>query len=92
LRVISERDHPQDNSFENNAPIIRKGDAYWVLHYMGEGFWKVWVNGRLTAVEGLDEKDTPKAQTWWSRVRTSSGLQGWVLAGEGNFDGQHLLR
>ncbi|MBZ5579568.1 MAG: hypothetical protein LAP40_23655 [Acidobacteriia bacterium] len=65
---------------------IRKGDPIFLLHYEGEGFWKIWVRGKTADVEVLSVRQVPKTE-WWAKVRTSGGLIGWVRA-EGNFENQ----
>ena len=59
---------------------IRKGDRVFVLHYSGEGFWKVWVRGE-TVDEPFQLAEAQRPLTeWWAQVRTSSGIVGWVRA------------
>jgi hypothetical protein len=85
VRVVAERDFDTPT-----APPIRKGEVYYLLHYLGEGAWRVWVRGALTEVEGLPPDARKPATVWWAQVRTRAGVTGWVLA-SGNFDGQDML-
>jgi len=85
----------------------RRGDAFWVYTYVGEGFFKVWHDGQMEE-EQLDfspsaddtggdrcqkserlcwgELDTPLKMTWWIKLRTTRGLEGWSSEHE-NFSG-----
>lgn len=68
---------------------IHKGDRIYVLHYLGEGSWKLWVRGRIVEEEllNLDNTKGPKTE-WWAKVRTANGTIGWVRADDrfGNQD------
>ncbi len=90
LRVVADRNHPESGSYEPTSPLIRKGQVYYLLHYLGEGQWKVWFQGKLAVIGGRDP-DAPKPKTtWWAKVKTARGVTGWVVA-TGNFDGQDML-
>ena len=90
LRVTASRDHPEPGSYEPTSPRIRKGQVYYVLHYVGEGQWKVWFRGQVTVVEGLPPGAPRPRTTWWAKVTTPRGITGWVIATD-NFDGQDML-
>lgn len=85
--------HAADNIPDPDKPdqvLIPKGKPFYVIHYLGEGYWLCWYDGQLTEVENFsDRRPFPKA-TWWVEVRTSSGLIGWAIS-DGNFDGQDSL-
>jgi hypothetical protein len=70
--------------------LIPKGTAFYVIHYLGEGYWLCWYNGQLTQVENFSDRGPFPKATWWVDVRTSSGLTGWTIS-DGNFDGQDAL-
>jgi hypothetical protein len=90
VRVVAGRDHPEPGSYEPTSPRIRKGQVYYLLHYLGEGQWRVWFRGTLTVVEGLDS-DAPRPKTtWWAKIETPRGRIGWVIA-TNNFNGQDML-
>jgi hypothetical protein len=90
LRVVATRNHPEPGSYEPTSPPIKKGQVYFLLHYLGEGQWKVWFRGAVTIIEGRSP-DAPKpATTWWAEVKTLRGVTGWVIATD-NFDGQDML-
>jgi hypothetical protein len=90
VRVIAGRDDPAAGSYEPTSPRIRKGQMFYLLHYEGEGHWRVWFSGQITTVE-MAPREMPRARsTWWARVKTASGTIGWVIA-TGNFDGQDIL-
>lgn len=63
---------------------IKKGDAFYVLHYAGEGFSHVWFEGKSYDVE-LDQSgatvEGPRQDgaAWWAQIRTRNGKSGWVL-------------
>jgi len=68
---------------------FRKGDILWVYTYLGEGYFKIWYQGKLIEEEiGIDYRN-PSARdwgyfevipdsTWWVKVRTSNGIEGWT--------------
>ena len=64
---------------------IRKGDGLFVLHYEGEGVWAAWFRGKVVSAE-LPLQRAPKTE-WWAKVRTASGVVGWVRA-EQSFENQ----
>lgn len=48
---------------------IKAGDTFYVLHYDGEGYWKVWFHGKTTFVH-QSVIDVPKPKTeWWVKVK-----------------------
>ena len=83
LRVRAGSDLPEQG--------IKQGDIFYVLHYSGEGVWKIWHHGRLAELEIVDETATiatPPARTWplgvkstwWVQVRTELGVAGWTIS------------
>jgi hypothetical protein len=67
--------------------MVPQGGAFYVIHYVGEGYWFCWYKGHLIQVENFsDHGPFPKA-TWWVKIRTATGLTGWAVS-ENNFDGQ----
>lgn len=60
---------------------IKAGDTFYVLHYEGEGDWKVWFKGAIAYInENVVKLPDPKAE-WWVKVRRADGLVGWTLSG-----------
>lgn len=69
-----------------------RGDTAYVLSYLGEGFYRVWVRGRVHGIPAFWDdqrtyprpKDTPGTLVrapealWWVRIRTSFGREGWI--------------
>ncbi len=63
---------------------LQPGDRVFLLTYIGEGYWKLWHEGKV--VSGVEIDDPPRPESrWWVRVRTAAGVTGWTLSG-GNFD------
>ena len=61
---------------------IKAGDTFYVLHYDGEGYWKVWFRGKTTYVhESVMDLPHPKTE-WWVKVKRRDGAIGWTLSGE----------
>jgi hypothetical protein len=59
---------------------IKAGDTFYVLHYDGEGDWKVWFRGETTFVnQSVVNVPRPKSE-WWVKVRKSAGVVGWALS------------
>lgn len=90
LRMVATRDHPEPGSFEPTSPHIAKGETFYLLHYLGEGAWKIWFRGSLTEIENLPAGSPLPETAWWAQVRTARGITGWVIA-TANFDGQDQL-
>jgi hypothetical protein len=46
---------------------IRKGDTFYVLHYDGEGYWKVWLHGKIALVHesAMIQKTQPRPKATW---------------------------
>lgn len=66
---------------------IKAGDIFYVLHYDGEGYWKVWFRGKITFVhQSIMDVPQPKAE-WWVKIKDSHGHTGWALS-HGNFEHQ----
>lgn len=79
LPVISDRDIPETD--------IKTDDTFYVLHYDGEGYWKVWFRGKLTLVnESVVNIPDPKAE-WWVKINDLKGEIGWTIS-HGNFEHQ----
>lgn len=66
---------------------IKGGDTYYVLHYDGEGYWRIWFKGRLTQVHDSVEKVPHPKGDWWVKLRDSRGTVGWAVS-DGNFGHQ----
>jgi hypothetical protein len=63
---------------------IKKGDTFYVLHYEGEGYWKVLFRGKTVDVhQSVINVPQPKTQ-WWVKIKDSHGVIGWALS-HGNF-------
>ncbi len=77
VRATAEKDHPEAG--------IKAGEAFYVLHYVGEGVWSVWRNGRAAELETY--AGPPPKTTWWVKVRTRAGVVGWAVSNR-NFGNQ----
>ena len=78
LRVIAQHDYPEAG--------IKTGDAVYILHYEGEGYCKVWHDGKVVDLEDPSEGAKPKT-TWWVKLKTRSGAIGWAVEHH-NFENQ----
>ena len=74
---------------KRDLPNLRKGDILWVYTYLGEGYFKIWYRGKLIEQEvGIDYRNPSSDDwgyfevipdsTWWVKVRTSEGIEGWT--------------
>jgi hypothetical protein len=79
LQIVSPHDYPDAG--------VKAGDTIYILHYEGEGFWKVWHDGELVEIDNLPEKSPKPKITWWVKLKTSSGTIGWTVEHR-NFDNQ----
>ena len=79
LRVVVRHDYPDSG--------VKAGDAVYVLHYEGEGYWKVWHDGKALSVADFSEEGPEPKSTWWVKLKTRSGVVGWTVS-HGNFGNQ----
>ena len=65
---------------------LKPGDVLYLLHYLGEGFFRIWFNGRIYDNEMPDPSDAnskinvlnqPKT-VWWMKVKNSRNQVGWT--------------
>jgi hypothetical protein len=64
---------------------LKQGDVLYLLHYMGEGFFKIWFRGKIyenempdlgdakSKIQVLNQPDT----VWWMKVKNSRNQVGW---------------
>jgi hypothetical protein len=78
LRIVASREVAEAG--------IHPGDIFYVLHYEGESYWKIWFKGKIFDAESGDPR-FPKT-TWWARVKRKGGSLGWVKADGGTFSNQ----
>ena len=80
---------------------VPAGERFYVLHYLGEGQYSFWYEGkrytdggylsptrhdpRVVPASGAELIQVPVWE-WWVRVKTARGATGWVLGNRG-FDG-----
>lgn len=78
---------------------LKPGDIFYLLHYEGEGYSKIWFRGKIysdeiplpgtgqTASAAFQVVSEP-ATVWWVQVRNSRGQIGWTKQHEhfGNMD------
>ena len=79
LRVVAHKNYPDAG--------VKAGDTIYILHYIGEGYWKVWHDGNLVDVEDFPGKGSKPKTTWWVKLKTSSGDIGWTVE-HNNFENQ----
>jgi hypothetical protein len=59
---------------------IKPGDIFYVLHYEGEGDWKIWFRGKTESVDqSFVNVPKPKAE-WWVKIKNRAGVVGWTLS------------
>lgn len=73
--------HSAGGELEQNQFLV------YVLHYVGEGYWKVWHDGKLVEIDDFPDKVSKPKTTWWVKLKTSSGAIGWTIE-HGNFENQ----
>ena len=59
---------------------IKPGDTFYVLHYEGEGDWKIWFRGDTTSVDQSFVGDPQLKAEWWVKVKKRDGVVGWTLS------------
>jgi hypothetical protein len=68
---------------------IRRGDEFFLLTNLGEGFSKVWYKGRVIEAEPYDESAfkviRQRKSVWWVKIRDRRGRIGWSREPD-NFD------
>jgi hypothetical protein len=93
VRSVPKLVHAKANVQNPDKPeetIIPKGEAFYLLHHIGEGNWLSWYRGKLVPVESFLVAGSFPKSVWWAKVKTRTGLVGWVVS-DGNFDGQDRL-
>jgi len=76
---------------EKDLPI-RKGEQFYVLTNLGEGFAKVWFKGKIFQGEPYDDSRfefmRQAKSIWWVKVKNRAGRIGWSRQAEnfGNMD------
>lgn len=82
-----------DRLYKGKNKIVYPGDTLYVLHYLGEGYYKVWYKG--DEYEGPEDFWNPysgrkvseqidlERTEWWVKTKNKAGLEGWFLK-EGN--------
>jgi len=78
LKIVATRDVPEAG--------IHPGDVFYVLHYEGEFYWRIWFKGKLFDAEA-DDSRAPKTE-WWTQVKRKNGSIGWIRADGGAFSNQ----
>ena len=66
---------------------VKAGDTIFLLHYVGEGFWKVWHDGKVVEIDSIPRETSKPKATWWVQLKTPSGAIGWTIERR-NFDNQ----
>jgi len=80
LRVVVRNGYPEIG--------VKPGEAIYILHYMGEGYWKIWHGGKEDEIQDYPGGGSAKPKTtWWIKLKSSSGVVGWTVE-HGNFDNQ----
>jgi hypothetical protein len=79
LRVIAQHD--------DSDAGVKAGDTIYILHYEGEGYYKVWHGGKVVDVENFSDKAAQPKVTWWVKLKAPSGAIGWTVE-HSNFGNQ----
>lgn len=85
--------HARENIPNPEKPgetAIPRGEPFYVLHYLGEGYWLSWYKGTLVNVENFSDAGPFPKSVWWVKVKTGKGLVAWAVS-DGNFEGQDRL-
>jgi hypothetical protein len=77
--VVARRDFPDAR--------VKSGDTVYVLHYVGEGYWKIWHDGKVDEIEDFPGAGSKPKATWWVQLKISTGAVGWAVEHK-NFDNQ----
>jgi hypothetical protein len=79
LRAVANRDYSDAG--------VKAGDTIYILHYLGEGYWKIWHDGKLVEIEDFPGKGPKPKFAWWVKLKTSSEVIGWTIE-RNNFENQ----
>jgi hypothetical protein len=66
LRVIAQHD--------DSDAGVKVGDTIYILHYEGEGYYKVWHDGKVVDVENFSDKAAQPKATWWVKLKHAPAL------------------
>lgn len=67
------------NPDEPEETIIPQGQAFYLLHHIGEGNWLSWYRGKLAPVESFLVAGSFPKSIWWVKVKTRTGVVGWAV-------------
>jgi hypothetical protein len=81
----------KDFTFSNAKVPVKKGDVFYPLTYLGEGYFRIWYRGKIFEDEVFDQ-DFMKVLSspdsiWWVKIKNRKGQIGWTKLSE-NFDNQ----
>ena len=71
LRVVAQHDDPDAG--------VKAGDTVYILHDIGEGYWKAWHDAKLYDTDDFPDKGSKPKSTWWVKLKTSAGVIGWTV-------------
>lgn len=72
----------------HTVPLKMK-EGFYLLTYEGEGFWKIWQNGKVKSEVKKNWKSEQRPQsTWWVQIKLPDGKIGWTqeVKNFGNMD------
>ena len=56
---------------------VKAGEIVYVIDYVGEGYWKIWHDGKIDQIQDLPGGVSPKTR-WWVKLKTATGVVGWI--------------
>lgn len=83
VRTIAHKDY-QVTSYGYRPALIKKGDVFYMLHYVGEGVSLIWFKGTTYEFDpepvGVTMEGPPGDDNvaWWAKIQTPDGKTGWV--------------
>jgi hypothetical protein len=85
-------DSPGKVEVVKECKSYKKGDIIWVYTYLGEGFYKVWFDGKMYVEDVYFMSGWAKCtkdgtcwgkviakpqSTWWVKIKNKAGIEGW---------------
>ncbi|HEX6750139.1 MAG TPA: hypothetical protein VF092_22785 [Longimicrobium sp.] len=99
--VVARRAVPLEVAVGEQPRSLAAGDTAYVLSYVGEGYYRLWIRGEIQSYEAFwdDRHEYPRPtdrpgvmvrdpdELWWVKVRTRAGRGGWIRMDRADVEG-----
>jgi hypothetical protein len=75
----------KNQTLESSKVQVKKGDTLFLLTYLGEGWFRIWYQGKFFEddgyANGIKILSMPKA-VWWVKIKNRKGQIGWTKSSD----------